>query len=143
MIAQPQWFARRKYLGWGLYPKTWQGWVYIAVMIALLVIMSFVPTVSAQTVQTVTLIWVGLCIVDIADVMVRMNKDEREKIHEAFAERNALWVMLAILVVAIGYQASQSIVKTGAPTFDPFIIAAIFAGLIAKAITNIYLDRKD
>jgi len=26
MIGNPEWFQRRKYGGWGIFPKTWQGW---------------------------------------------------------------------------------------------------------------------
>lgn len=37
MIAQKEWFGRRKYTGWGVTPKTWQGWVYIAVAVGLLI----------------------------------------------------------------------------------------------------------
>jgi hypothetical protein len=30
MLGKPEWFTYRL-AGWGLAPRTWQGWVYIAV----------------------------------------------------------------------------------------------------------------
>lgn len=75
-------------------------------------------------------------------IMARINLDEREKIHEAIAERNALWGMLAIITIGIVYD----IIKSGLEQkfyVNPFLAIALFTGLIIKAISNIYLDRKD
>jgi hypothetical protein len=33
MIGNPEWFTYRIF-GWGVAPKTWQGWVYVAVVAA-------------------------------------------------------------------------------------------------------------
>lgn len=35
MIGKKEWF-RKKTFGWGLTPKTWQGWVYVAVLLVLI-----------------------------------------------------------------------------------------------------------
>src|SRR3989344_3475445 len=115
MIGKPNWFVRRKYGGWGLFPATWQGWVYLVIFL----------------------------VADTIDIMIRIKKDERETLHEALAERNALWVIIFILAAGIAYQAAQSAILKGVPYVDPVIIIAIVAGLIAKAATNIYLDKRN
>ena len=35
MIGKPSWFQRRKYGGWGLFPRVWQGWAYLVVAVGL------------------------------------------------------------------------------------------------------------
>lgn len=142
MIGRPEWFTRRKYLGWGVMPKTWQGWAYVAAAVIPLFAIQYIQFWSEKTKMIATVGWAVILIADFFDIMIRMKKDEREKIHEAIAERNAMWVMIIVLAAGVGYEAASSAVNQ---TFkvDPFIIAALFAALIIKAISNIYLDRKD
>lgn len=143
MIGKPEWFKRRKYGGWGIFPKTWQGWVYIAAIIVPFMIFNALPFWSEKTKMIATLIWLAFLAIDVAHIMIKMKKDEREKLHEAIAERNALWVMIAVIVIGIGYQTARASVLQDFTNVDWFLIAALFAAVIAKAITNIYLDRKD
>jgi hypothetical protein len=75
--------------------------------------------------------------------MITVNKDEREKIHEAIAERNALWTVIFILAFGVAYEVSKSVIATGSFQIDPLIIIAIVLGLVVKASTNFYLDKKD
>ena len=142
MIGKPEWFARRKYGGWGIMPKTWQGWVYIAIVLIPFAIFEALPFWSLKTRIIVMVVWALFLLIDVTHIMVTLPKDEREKKHEAIAERNALWVMMLVLVVAILYQMMRSAL-TKTLQVDYFIIAAVFAGLIAKGITNIYLDKRD
>lgn len=142
MIGKPEWFTRRKYLGWGVYPKTWQGWVYIAIFILPFAIFQALPFWNVQTRMIVTGVWLLLLIVDVIDIMVRMKLDEREKRHEAISERNALWAILLVLAVGLLYQVVTSALDNSI-VFDPVIAAALVGGLIVKAASNIYLDRKD
>lgn len=142
VIAQPSWFKRRKYLGWGAYPASWQGWLYIIIAIIPIAIIQAIPNLSQETRLIALGIWAILLFIDIMDVMIRMKRDEREKVHEAIAERNALWAVMIVLAIGIAYEAATSAVK-GIFTVDPFIIAALVAALIVKSISNIYLDRKD
>ena len=79
--------------------------------------------------------------IDAVHIMIRMKKDERERLHEAIAERNAMWAMITVLCIGIAYQAAQSAVL-GAVKVDPVVIIALFAALAVKAATNFYLDRK-
>lgn len=142
MIGKPQWFTRRKWAGWGLFPITWQGWVYLVLFVAAIFGTQFIST--DEKTRMIALGIVGaILVLDTIDIMVRMKKDERETFHEALAERNALWTIIFVLAVGVAYQAAQSTVTAGTFTVDPVIIIAIFAGLLVKAISNYRLDKKD
>jgi len=142
MLGKPEWFTRRKWGGWGLYPTTWQGWMYIAVFCASMFATQLI--IADQTMRMVALAIVGIALVaDTADIMLRMKKDERETLHEALAERNALWAILCVLAGGVAYQAAQSAVQQNVLTVDPVIIIALVVGLIAKASSNYYFDNHD
>jgi hypothetical protein len=142
IIAKTQWFKRRKYLGWGVMPASWEGWVYLIVSALVIIGFNSIPFFSQTTRLVFTIIACLFLLVDISDVMLKVNKDEREMIHEAKAERNALWIIVLVLAVGIGYQGAVSAIA-GKPRIDWVIIIALAAGLIAKAMTNLYLDKKD
>lgn len=142
MIGKPLWFKRRKYGGWGLFPASWQGWVYIIMFVAAIFATQYIS--GDQTTKMVGLGVVALILVlDTIDIMIRMKSDEREAIHEAFAERNALWTIIFVLAAGVAYQAAQSSMLSGNYSVDPVIIVAIIAGLAVKAASNYYLDKKD
>lgn len=142
MIGNPVWFKRRKYAGWGFFPVKWQGWVYIAVMIVPFVIFQALPFWNNTTRIAVTIIWFIVFGLDAIDIMIRMKKDERETLHEAIAERNALWFIIIALAIGVAYQAASNAVQQRIYV-DPVIVIALVGGLLVKAISNIYLDRKD
>ena len=142
MIGQPNWFTRRKWAGWGLFPITWQGWLYVAVFVTIIFGTQFIS--NNQNVRMIALFIVAaILILDTIDIMFRMKKDERETLHEALAERNALWTIIFALAAGVAYQAARSVLNSSDVWIDPVIIIAIIAGLIAKAATNFYLDRKN
>jgi len=101
IIAKPEWFTRRKYGGWGVGIKTWQGAVYIAGMVISLIVMLQFTGQSTQAKLAVTGIWMTFLLIDIFDVMWKLKLDEREKMHEAISERNAAWGMMIVLVLGI------------------------------------------
>jgi hypothetical protein len=142
MLGKPKWFQRRKYAGWGLFPRTWEGWVYIAVAIAVGALIQYLPFGNEQTKTILTMVFVAGVALDVIHIMAHLPMDERERIHEAIAERNALWAILAALCAGIGWQTATSVL-TNSVQIDPVLIAALIIGVIAKAITNIYLDKKD
>lgn len=123
MIAKSSWFSIRKFGGWGLTPNCWQGWVYIIIFI--------LPLIFIKN-QIFIYSWTALLVIDLFDVFLHLKKDERETLHEAIAERNALWII--ILVLIIGCLVRQ--------TIDPVIIIALAGGTIAKAVTYFYLRDK-
>jgi hypothetical protein len=142
MIGKPEWFARRKYGGWGLTPATWQGWVYIAAMILPLMVFQALPYWSAEVRFAVTGVWVIVLAVDVLDIMMRLKMDEREKAHEAIAERNAAWYMVIVLAAGLGYDLVVNALQQEVYV-NPFIAAALFGAVLVKAATNIYLDKKN
>jgi hypothetical protein len=141
MIGKTHWFQRRKYGGWGLFPKTWEGWLYIAVTVGLIVIIQFLPIIETARIILMATV-VVILVLDVIDIMRKLPMDEREKIHEAISERNALWAVITALAVGVAYQAAISIGNANAQV-DPVIIIALVAGVAAKAITNFYLDKKN
>jgi hypothetical protein len=140
MIGRPEWFERRKYGGWGLTPKTWQGWIYILVMLMPLIV-GMAAGFDGQTIFVLSGIWLLVFGLDVLDIMARLKKDERETHIEAIAERNSSWAMVAVLTIGIGYQVATGVVS-GAMSIDPFLLAALLAGAIAKSITNYRLERR-
>jgi len=141
MFGKPHWFKRRKYGGWGLFPATWQGVVYTLIIAAIFAAIQFLP-IDGQIKMIVTILLAAVFAIDILDIMRRIPKDERERIHEAIAERNALWAIITALAIVITYQAYLSAVSNTIQV-DPFIIIALLIGVAVKAATNIYLDRKN
>ena len=141
MIGKPEWFGRRKYGGWGLNPRTWQGWVYIAVFLIPLIAFNAVPYWADSVRAGVTLVWTSILILDMMHIMVTLKSDEREYKIEAISERNAAWVMVAVLAVGIMYQLFTSANKE-LIEIDWFLPAALFGGLVAKALSNIFYSRK-
>lgn len=143
MIGKSEWFTRRKYLGWGIMPKVWQGWAYIIAIIIPTIVIQYAPLLDERSRTIALVVWALIMSADFIDIMLHMRPDERERIHEAFAERNAMWAMILVLIMGLAFQTSQSIAQNGQPSFDPVIIIALFVGLAVKAVTNLRLDRKD
>jgi len=142
MIGKPAWFARRKYSGWGLTPATWEGWAYIILMVLPLAFFQAMPYWTPQVRLAVTGVWALLLLVDVIDIMLRLRMDEREKLHEAIAERNAAWYMVVVLAIGLGYDMMMN-AATEKIYVNPFIAAALFGAVLVKAATNIYLDKKN
>ena len=143
MIGKPEWFKRRKYGGWGLVPATLGGYIYIIVFIALIFLVHSLPFFNTTARIIITLVMVGILIIDTLSIMTKINRDERERIHEAIAERNALWMIVGVLAAGVAYQAARAAILQTTSEIDWIIVIALFLGLIVKAITNIYLDRKN
>ncbi len=142
MIGKKEWFKRRRYGGWGIAPRTWQGWAYIAVVIAIFVLIQNLPLGDAKNNIIATIAFAVLVVADCLEIMFRLPMDEREKLHEAKAERNALWVMLTILIAGVFYQTGMGL-QSEKITIDPVIIIAIIGATIVKAATHIYLEKKE
>jgi len=144
MLGNPLWFKRRKYTGWGITPQCWQGWMYIICLLcSVLIVYGFSVWLGLQQKYQLGIVSIllVLIIVDTLDMAIKINNDEREKMHEAIAERNTAWYMSFVLTIGILYQAVTSAVH-GRLFIDPFIIAAIFGGVAVKAVTNWYLLDK-
>jgi len=141
MIGKAEWFERRKYGGWGLHPKTWQGWVYVASILLPLITFQSMPIWSDTLRIYVTIGWLLFLLLDTGHIMVTLRSDEREKKIENISERNAAWIMVIIITLGILYDIYRS-VMTQTIIVNWFLIAALFGGMIAKSISNIVLERR-
>ncbi len=142
MIGKKEWFRRRRYGGWGITPVKWQGWAYVAVVIGIFVLIQNLPLGEAGNNIIANVIFAVLVMADCIEIMFRLPMDEREKLHEAKAERNALWVMLTILIAGVFYQTGMGL-SSEKITIDPVIIIAILGAVLVKAATHIYLEKKE
>jgi len=131
MIANPKWFNLRKYSGWGLTPNCWQGWVYVFAYVIPVAIINSLPL--EQNLKTIfSSIVIGILIADILHTMTKIPRDERERFHEAIADRNALWFLLFSLII-------WALIKQ---ITDPILIIILLGATVIKAITQIYLRDK-
>lgn len=142
MIGKPEWFKQRKYTGWGITPKTKEGYIYIAAMMGVFLLFLAIPTLDTRSRIVGTIIWLLVIGIDSIDIMIRLKKDERSHMHEAIAERNAAWYMVIVLALGIAYQGISSGLQQRLYV-DPILVIALFGGLAVKALSNIYLDKKD
>ena len=131
MIGNPKWFNVRKYTGWGLTPNCWQGWAYIfAFIIPVALINNFNINENYKNIFSIFI--VGILIMDTLHMMSQIKKDEREKLHEAIADRNALWFLLFGLI-------AWAFIKQ---IMDPIFIGILLGATAIKALTQIYLRDK-
>ncbi|HBI17079.1 MAG TPA: hypothetical protein DDY52_02935 [Candidatus Moranbacteria bacterium] len=138
MFAKAQWFQKRKYGGWGLTPRTWQGWVYVGGFIGAVMIVQKINFGNEQVKNIISALMVGIFVLDILRIITQIKKDELEIQFEAVAERNASWVMVAVLTAGIIYQALISEGKE----IDPFLIGALIAGVVVKGLSYFILEKK-
>ena len=144
MIGKPEWFTYRKF-GWGIAPKTWQGWVYIAVL-ALVVGLLFSITITSYLKIWIFAIVMGVILLDIIHIMMQLPKkhDERENYHQLIIERNCSFAAIfAMLCVAI-YQTmtNPNIMTKGTIPFDVSILIILGAMFLTKVVSWIYVENK-
>lgn len=141
MIARNDWFERRKYGGWGVSPKSWQGWVYIAFILIPFMVFQALPFWTMETRMIVTVIWMVFLFADLIPVMINLKRDEREYKIEAISERNAAWFMSLVLVIGIFYEVVRSSLNQEI-SVNIFLIIALLGGAIVKSISNYKLERE-
>jgi hypothetical protein len=140
MIGKAEWFRMRKYGGWGITPATKEGWIYLGVMMIPLLVSDWLPG-EEKIKMIVSFGWMAILIIDIVEIMSRMKKDEREKAHEAMAERNALWFMLTVIVAGLLYRAIKAGLKEEV-YIDPVLTLALLGGAVVKGLTFFSLRKK-
>ena len=131
MIGNPKWFYIRKYTGWGLTPSCWQGWLYVIMFI---IPIAIIDSISFDSHFKSVFIgaWTVLLLIDVFHMMTQIKKDERERLHEAIADRNALWFMIFVLII-------YAFIKQ---SLDPVFLVALLGAAAIKALTQIYLKDK-
>ena len=82
MFGKPDWF-RKKRFGWGLSPKTWQGWIYALVWCVVLVGPFHLLLWSRGIVEA--MIWlsaaIGALTWDVRLIIKEMDRIERNSLH--------------------------------------------------------------
>lgn len=143
MLGRPEWFTFRR-AGWGLAPRTWQGWVYVFCFLAVWGLISIAPLpedVRAKLSFTV----VGLLVLDAVSIWAAMGRqhDEREHLHQLIIERNCSIAAVSAVVAAMVLEAWR-----GAPSavdslpFDPMLIGILGAMAVTKLVSSIWLRAR-
>lgn len=142
IIAKPEWFKKTKYRGWDADIKTWQGAVYVVAVIIVFLVLILNPYLNRTDRVILIGIWALFFLIDLVDVLWKLKKDERERIHEAIAERNAAWGMMVILSTGFFVELSYSAVQKNIYV-DPFLLTALIVGIVVKIITEYKLEKED
>lgn len=145
-FIKPEWFRRRRYTGWGVTPITWQGWLTIIILIAPIVFFSSQMKGGTPLIGFTFIFFIAYFVAFmffIFALMARIKTDERNRAHEAIADRNALWSL--ILIIAIGLVAegvAPSWIRALSPV-NPFIIGGIVVVWLVKVVSMYWLDKHD
>ena len=143
MIGRTEWFTYRL-AGWGLAPRTWQGWVYIAGAVALFAILSALPLPEKPKIILMGTLG-GVFLLDVLVIMAQLGKvhDERDRLHQLIIERNCSFAAVFALVGAMGYQTYQhrADLNAGLP-FDPLIVVVLLIMAATKFGSTLYLRWK-
>lgn len=145
-FIKPEWFRRRKYSGWGVTPITWQGWLTIIVLVS--PIAYFASQIKGGTsLMGVTiaafLIYFVAFMFFIFGLMSRIKTDERNRSHEAIADRNALWALIMIIAVGLVIEGVMPEWIRSLSQVNPFIVGGIIAAWLVKVISMYWLDKHD
>jgi cobalamin synthase len=146
MIGKAHWFKYRTF-GWGLAPKTWEGWVYVAVA-AFLIAGTLAMGINDSTKMWLFAILMTIFIVDVMVIMTKLPKvsDERENYHQLVIERNCSFAaIIALLAIAL-YQTYKNtgffVSQNGALPFDYSLLIVLGAMLITKIGSTIYVKAR-
>lgn len=136
MIGKPEWFTYR-ILGWGVRPRTKEGWMYTLIAIAVVVGIGYLPILELYRTIAIGIV-TAVIVVDILHIMTQLSKvhDEREKKNQLVIERNVSFVAVCALVLVAVYQS----IKLG--TVDVSVIFVLAAMVLAKAGSWLWLHFK-
>ncbi|MCX6707735.1 MAG: hypothetical protein NT001_06375 [Candidatus Woesearchaeota archaeon] len=147
MIGKPEWFTYRIF-GWGIRPKTWQGWVYAAVAALL------IGFIMAAAINNAIKTWffgilMAVFVFDILHIMAQLPKvhDERENHHQLIIERNVSFAAIVALVAVALYQTYQNRAIIAASNgavfpFDISILIVLGVMLLTKAVSYFYVKTR-
>lgn len=136
LIGKAEWFDY-KIAGWGIRPKTKQGWLYCLVVVLIAIIISIIPT--KNIIKTSFLfILIILVVIDAIHIMFQLSRvqDEREQYHQLIIERGAsIAGVTAIFVIFLHDFLLQN--KTNYSLLYVLLIMSFM-----KLIMFIYVKRK-
>ncbi len=143
MIGRTEWFTYRV-AGWGVTPRTWQGWVYVLGAIGLFVGLGSLPLPEhTKNIMLGTL--GGVFFLDLIIIWSQLGKvhDERDRQHQIIIERNCSLAAVLGLVGAMFYQTYQHAASTGQGLpFDPLLLVVAGIMVLTKLISTLYYRRK-
>jgi len=143
MLGRPEWFTYRS-AGWGIAPRTWQGWVYVGVFLGLLGVILLLP-VPEDLKNKLAGAVAGLLILDAILIMTQLGRhhDERERLHQLIIERNCSLAAVFSIAAVMGYQICRSL-RAGSHgfPFDPLLFVVLGAMVATKFISTLYLRRR-
>jgi len=143
MLGKPEWFTYRT-AGWGLAPRTWQGWVYIAVFFALWALVSLLPLAPGVR-SALSFSLVGLLVLDAISIWAQMGRhhDEREKLHQLIIERNSSLAAVFAVLAAMIYETWRNAPTAGdSIPFDPVLIGILGVMALTKLVSSIWLKTR-
>jgi len=143
MFGKPEWFTYRS-AGWGLAPRTWQGWVYCLVATVLFVGVPLLPLPGNVRVALVAVLG-GAMLLDVFVIMAQLGRvhDERERLHQLIIERNCSFSAVTALCLALLYQSYQFVRHPGPGLpFDPLLLAVLGIMALTKFASTLYLRWK-
>lgn len=144
MIGKPEWFTYRIF-GWGIAPRKWQGFAYIAAIISILIaVMELTPMQYKMWAFGAVLI---VMIADTLHIMTQLSKthDERENLHQLIIERNCSFAAIAALIGVALYQTYErvgTLVSQNQIPFDISIAIVLGAMLLTKIVSTVYVKTK-
>jgi len=100
-------------------------------LVAPIAILESIPV--AQNFKNIfSTVWIILFLADIFHIMIQLKKDERERLHEAISDRNALWFMMLVLIGWVLFKQD----------LNPIFFVTLIGAAVVKAATNFYLRDK-
>jgi hypothetical protein len=145
MFGNPIWFKpRKKYLGWGLTPNTWQGWLYLVVMFAPLFMLAFLGLNTPLQIG-IYAVWMLVVLFDIAHIMVCIVKEGHEQKPEVFTTRNILWILVPQVVsLILVYPIFTALCSPAVVKFMYvfFLFYFVVSAVVVKATAYWYLRKE-
>lgn len=145
-FIKPEWFRRRKYSGWGITPITWQGWLTVIVLVAPIAYFASKIKGGAPLLGMAVAFFILYFIAFmffIFGLMSRIKTDERNRSHEAIADRNALWALIMIIAIGLVLEGVLPLWVRSLSQVNPFIVGGIVVAWLVKVISMYWLDKHD
>jgi hypothetical protein len=143
MLGRPEWFTYRL-MGWGLAPRTWQGWVYIAAFMGVWGLIRLLPLAHGVR-DALSFTVLGLLVIDVISIWAQMGKhhDEREKLHQLIIERNCSVAAVFAVLAAMVYETWRNQPTAGdSIPFDPVLLGILGVMALTKLISSIWLKAR-
>lgn len=141
MIGKPEWFTYRIF-GWGIGPRTWQGWAYLAVVATSMGLIKLLPIANAIRMWCFGSLG-GLVVLDVILIMTQLDKvhDEREKLQQMIIERNCSFAAVVALIAIAAFQTFKNRHLAGHQIDDSILIVLVVMG-VTKIISTWHVRRK-